>query len=72
MLFATQFKKCASRAKGSMCTQMDKSASFYYGAIHLLKQRQSLMFPTNLLSDWLAAIKQQDNQRSMKNLMLTR
>lgn len=54
------------------CTQTYTSASFHHRVIHLLKRRQSLMLPINLLSDWLDAIKRQDNQRSMKNLMLTR
>lgn len=30
------------------------------------------MLLANLLSDWPAATEQEDNQRSMKNLMLTR
>lgn len=56
----------------SICAQTDKSACFHHRVIHLLKQRQSLMLPANLLSDWPGATEQEDNQRSMKNLMLTR
>ncbi len=63
---------CMVCVKDNMCTYKDKSASVQHRVIHLLKQRRSLMFPTNLLSDGLAATEQQENQRSMKNLMLTR
>lgn len=72
LIYSSDAKLNAQEARLSRCAQTDKSACFHHRVIHLLKQRQSLMLLANLLSDWPAATEQEDNQRSMKNLMLTR